>query len=362
MGKISGAKLLFLASLCKTLSRWICPRGLDDALAQPTRAQLFTVLSDLRRPASTDELAERLALHPNGVRMHLERLREAGLVTRERPRQARGRPRDMWMVAPDARPGGDPPSAYADLGRWLARAIAPGKTELARGRGGRTRDRPRPRAPGRSASSRGDDARRARLARVSARAGGRSRGNPNLPAVQLPVPRCRAREPAGRVHLAPRHDPRPARRHRSPDASSPASSRATPTPPAASSSCAAGWPTKRSRRPQRQGSPTSRDNAACREHGGARRDPRRACHARWRPPADFDSSVSAGRARDAGAHGRGGLGAAQVKTSSGAPGADARLSAAPCAARGRAIAGDLRAGARHDVLKRLARPEGPCQR
>ena len=38
----------------------------------------------------------------------------------------------------------------------------------------------------------------------------------------------------------------------------------------------------------------------------------------------------------------GGLGAAQVKTSSGAPGADARLSAAACAAGGRAIAGALR--------------------
>jgi predicted ArsR family transcriptional regulator len=102
----------------------------DDALAQPTRARLFAMLSELRRPTSTDELAERLALHPNGVRTHLERLREAGLVTRDRPRQPRGRPRDMWMVAPDARPGGDPPSAYADLGRWLARAIAPGKTRL----------------------------------------------------------------------------------------------------------------------------------------------------------------------------------------------------------------------------------------
>jgi predicted ArsR family transcriptional regulator len=106
------------------------PTRPNDVLTQPTRAQLFTVLSELRRPASTDELAEHLALHPNGVRVHLERLREAGLVTRERPRQARGRPRDMWMVAPDARPGGDPPSAYADLGRWLARTIAPGKTRL----------------------------------------------------------------------------------------------------------------------------------------------------------------------------------------------------------------------------------------
>jgi predicted ArsR family transcriptional regulator len=102
----------------------------DHALAQPTRARLFTVLEELRRPASTDELADRLGLHRNGVRAHLERLREAGLVTRDRPRQRRGRPRDMWTVASDARPSGDPPTAYADLGRWLARAIAPGKTRL----------------------------------------------------------------------------------------------------------------------------------------------------------------------------------------------------------------------------------------
>jgi predicted ArsR family transcriptional regulator len=130
MGKTIKRQLIFLASLCKTLVTMDLPTRPDDALAQPTRAQLFTVLSELRRPASTDELAEHVGLHPNGVRLHLERLREADLVTRERPRQARGRPRDMWMVAPDARPGGDPPSAYADLGRWLARTIAPGKTRL----------------------------------------------------------------------------------------------------------------------------------------------------------------------------------------------------------------------------------------
>jgi predicted ArsR family transcriptional regulator len=104
----------------------------DDALAQPTRARLFSLLGELRRPAATEELATRLELHPNGVRTHLERLREAGLVARERSRQRRGRPRDMWVVAPDARPGGDPPSAYANLGRWLARAIVPGRTSLRR--------------------------------------------------------------------------------------------------------------------------------------------------------------------------------------------------------------------------------------
>jgi predicted ArsR family transcriptional regulator len=106
------------------------PTRPDEALAQPTRAELFAALGELRRPTSTDELAERMGLHPNGVRVHLERLREAGLVARERTRRGRGRPRDMWTVAPDARPGGDPPTAYTDLGRWLARAIAPGKTRL----------------------------------------------------------------------------------------------------------------------------------------------------------------------------------------------------------------------------------------
>jgi predicted ArsR family transcriptional regulator len=94
-----------------------------DPLAQPTRARLFAMLGALKRPAGTAELAERLALHPNGVRAHLERLEAAGLVERSRARQARGRPRDAWTIAPGARPGGDPPSGYADLGRWLARAI-----------------------------------------------------------------------------------------------------------------------------------------------------------------------------------------------------------------------------------------------
>jgi predicted ArsR family transcriptional regulator len=100
----------------------------DDALAQPTRARLFTLLTELRRPAGTEELADRLDLHPNGVRIHLERLHNEGLVARERSRQARGRPRDMWTIAPDARPSGAAPSGYEQLGRWLARALASSRT------------------------------------------------------------------------------------------------------------------------------------------------------------------------------------------------------------------------------------------
>jgi predicted ArsR family transcriptional regulator len=95
----------------------------DDVLAQPTRAQLFAMLGDLKRPAGTVELAERLNLHANGVRAHLERLEQAGLVTRARAPQPRGRPRDAWTIATDAKPAGQPPRAYAELGRWLGRAI-----------------------------------------------------------------------------------------------------------------------------------------------------------------------------------------------------------------------------------------------
>jgi predicted ArsR family transcriptional regulator len=94
-----------------------------DALSQPTRARIFALLSELKRPAGTAELAEHLELHPNGVRVHLERLEEQGLVERARVRQQRGRPPDAWTIAPNAQPGGRAPHAYQDLGRWLARAL-----------------------------------------------------------------------------------------------------------------------------------------------------------------------------------------------------------------------------------------------
>lgn len=98
-------------------------RAGPDPLAQPTRARLFALLAELKRPAGTEELAERLGLHPNGVREHLERLAEAELLARTRSRRPRGRPRDEWSIAPGARPSGEDPEAYGDLVRWLARAI-----------------------------------------------------------------------------------------------------------------------------------------------------------------------------------------------------------------------------------------------
>ena len=57
------------------------------------------------------------------MRTHLERLHEVGLVSRRRERLARGRPRDAWMISPHAQPGGDPPTGYAELARWLVRSL-----------------------------------------------------------------------------------------------------------------------------------------------------------------------------------------------------------------------------------------------
>src|SRR6185312_5273708 len=48
---------------------------------------------------------------------------DVGLVSRRRERQARGRPRDSWTISADAQPGGDPPTGYAQLARWLLRTL-----------------------------------------------------------------------------------------------------------------------------------------------------------------------------------------------------------------------------------------------
>jgi predicted ArsR family transcriptional regulator len=106
------------------------PAAPRDELSQPTRARIFALLSELGRAAGTDELAERLGLHPNGVRVHLDILSSGGLIVRERVRQARGRPRDQWTISPTAMPGGQSPSGYAQLGRWLVRALATAKVGI----------------------------------------------------------------------------------------------------------------------------------------------------------------------------------------------------------------------------------------
>jgi predicted ArsR family transcriptional regulator len=102
----------------------------DNLLAQPTRARLFSVLQELKRAASTEELANEVGLHVNGVRRQLGRMQDAGLIERTRSTHGRGRPRDEWSIAVGAAPSGRRPEAYADLSRWLARSIPPGPGRL----------------------------------------------------------------------------------------------------------------------------------------------------------------------------------------------------------------------------------------
>jgi predicted ArsR family transcriptional regulator len=98
------------------------PTAEHDPLAQSIRARLFQALAELRRPATTQELAARVGRHPNTVRVQLQRLSDAGLLERRRAAQARGRPRQVWVIAANARPGGQRPQALEQLSQWLARA------------------------------------------------------------------------------------------------------------------------------------------------------------------------------------------------------------------------------------------------
>lgn len=95
----------------------------DNLLTQPTRARLFAALKRLRRAATTEDLAEQVGLHVNGVRRQLERMQEGGLLERAQENPGRGRPRDEWSIAVAASPSGERPVAYADLTAWLIRAI-----------------------------------------------------------------------------------------------------------------------------------------------------------------------------------------------------------------------------------------------
>lgn len=106
------------------------PPAAEGPLAQPTRARIFSFLAEKRAPADTQEIAAHFGLHPNGIRLHLERLEEGGFVLRSRERAGAGRPRDIWTISPEAHPGGVPPRAYAELASWLARAIPTTATRL----------------------------------------------------------------------------------------------------------------------------------------------------------------------------------------------------------------------------------------
>jgi predicted ArsR family transcriptional regulator len=91
------------------------------ALADETRYAVYRELSTSTKPLSAQDLADRLGVHANTVRLHLERLRDVGIVDVEAVHRGTvGRPQHLYFLA-DGAPGvGFDPPAHALLAGLLA--------------------------------------------------------------------------------------------------------------------------------------------------------------------------------------------------------------------------------------------------
>lgn len=95
------------------------------ALGDNTRYAIFLELARAAAPLSTAQIAETLALHPNTVRPHLERLRDVGLLSVVvDARGTVGRPQHRYSLAPGAPSLGLEPPAWPVLARMLADVAA----------------------------------------------------------------------------------------------------------------------------------------------------------------------------------------------------------------------------------------------
>ncbi len=91
------------------------------ALGDETRFSMYQELAGATSALTATELAERLGLHANTVRLHLERLREAGLVDVEPVHRGTvGRPQHVYSLAPGAPGLGFDPPSYTLLAGLLA--------------------------------------------------------------------------------------------------------------------------------------------------------------------------------------------------------------------------------------------------
>jgi predicted ArsR family transcriptional regulator len=91
------------------------------ALGDETRFAMYRELAQSTTPLSAQDLADALGLHANTVRLHLERLREAGVVDVEAVHRGTvGRPQHYYSLAPGAPGLGFDPPAHALLAGLLA--------------------------------------------------------------------------------------------------------------------------------------------------------------------------------------------------------------------------------------------------
>ena len=91
------------------------------ALGDETRYAMYRELATATSPLSAQDLADRLGLHANTVRLHLDRLREVGLVDVEAlHRGTVGRPQPRYFLAAGAPGLGFDPPAHVLLAGLLA--------------------------------------------------------------------------------------------------------------------------------------------------------------------------------------------------------------------------------------------------
>lgn len=91
------------------------------ALGDETRFSMYRELAGSTRGRSAQELADSLGLHANTVRLHLDRLREAGLVDVEPVHRGTvGRPTHVYSLSPGAPGLGFDPPSYTLLSGLLA--------------------------------------------------------------------------------------------------------------------------------------------------------------------------------------------------------------------------------------------------
>jgi predicted ArsR family transcriptional regulator len=103
-------------------SDWAGPPQLDllKALGDNTRYAIYLELARSARPLATADISETLGLHPNTVRPHLERMREAGLLDVEvGGRGDVGRPQHRYSIARDAPSLGLEPPTMPVLARMV---------------------------------------------------------------------------------------------------------------------------------------------------------------------------------------------------------------------------------------------------
>jgi predicted ArsR family transcriptional regulator len=99
--------------------------SLFKVLADSSRYAIYQEVAGAEEPPSTGEIAERLDLHPNTVRLHLEKMRDAGLLEVFADRHgAVGRPQHRWSVVSHGPALGVEPSGFRVLAHLLAEVAA----------------------------------------------------------------------------------------------------------------------------------------------------------------------------------------------------------------------------------------------